>query len=92
MEKSIFDIRFDRPAKRIQEALYREMEKRDGRTYYEWNKEEKRALKEAVDFERKKLGKSPIEMSEVEKADMCASGHIDYVLKVALYCEELVFK
>lgn len=92
MKRSIFDIRGDRPAKRIQEALYAEMDKRGGNMHPGWQQDSIEALWEAVNEERKKLGKGSIEKSKIIDAQQYAFGHVDYVAKVAFQCEKLVYE
>lgn len=92
MKRSIFDIRSDRPARMIQEALYAEMDKHGGNMYPGWQQDEIGALWEAVNEERKKLGKGSIEKSKIIDAQQYAFGHVDYVAKIAFRCEELVYE
>jgi len=94
MKKSIFDIKQDRPAKRIQQALYKERDK-DGSKLLsplEWQQAEINVLWNAVNDERKKIGKGPIRITRIEDVEKTAFGHIDYVHKIAIYCEELVYE
>jgi hypothetical protein len=96
MKKSIFDIKQDRPAKRIQQALYKERDGRDKNNlssdYSAWQQAEINVLWNVVNDERKKIGKGPIRITRIEDVEKTAFGHIDYVHKIAIYCEELVYE
>jgi hypothetical protein len=94
MKESVFDIKQDRPAKRIQQALYKERDK-DGSKLLsplEWQQAEINVLWNVVNDERKKIGKGPIRITRIEDVEKTAFGHIDYVHKIAIYCEELVYE
>lgn len=46
-----------------------------------------------VEEERMKMGKTAgVQTSAIRRADSCASGHVDYELKMAHYCAELVYQ
>lgn len=90
--RGIFDIDGDRPAHRIQQALYKAAEKRHELPVEEWIEAELKVMLDVTNEERKKLGKGPIDIEKVRVEDRCASGHIDYSLKVALGCERLVYE
>lgn len=45
----------------------------------------------AINAERAKMGKEPIELRSYVRAENCAKGHSDYAKKLALYATELVF-
>jgi len=94
MKKSIFDIKQDRPAKRIQQALYKERDKDGSKllSSLEGQQAEINVLWNAVNDERKKIGKGPIRITRIEDVEKTAFGHIDYVHKIAIYCEELVYE
>ena len=51
-----------------------------------------RALQQAVDAERAKLGKGTADPKQIRRADSMALGHIDYSIKVAYYGEQIVLK
>ena len=91
----VFKIRGDRPARRIQDALFKAMDRRkkigeksydwDGQQYYEFM-----AVFDAVSREMIKLGKGGVDPGQVRRARKMAEGHVDYVAKWPLYCEEIV--
>ena len=87
----IFDIRGNRPAKRIQQVFYKESEKRDSRTLEEWQEKELLAVWRATNEERARDGKGPVRIGAVKDAERMARGHIDYSMKWAFYCESLVY-
>ena len=88
--EGVFDIKGDRPAARIQKALYKEAENRKDRHYSEWIPAELAVMHNVTNLERAKLGKKPIGIEKIEAVESMARGHIDYSLKFALYCEDLV--
>jgi len=83
----IFKVRGDRPAARIQRAFDDEAQNKP-RNF----DEELLAVWRATNEERARLGKGPIPLQRVKVAERMARGHIDYSLKLALYCEDLVRK
>ena len=86
-----FIITENRPAARIQEAFLKEAEKRNLKDYEDWVRDELEVLWKVTCQERAKLGKGPVSLKDVERAESAASGHIDYCKKVALNCEDLVY-
>lgn len=60
-------------------------------TVPEWVLHERDAMIAAVNAERSKIGKPPIDPQEVFRVENCAKGHVDYQRKFVLYCTELVF-
>lgn len=72
----------------LHELLCSEAGKRDQRE--DWITAERRALCEAVNRHRTRLGKSPLTMDDVERVEQQAVGHTDYARKFSLYCTELV--
>lgn len=83
----IFAIKQDRPAKRIQEAFENEANNKP-RDF----ERENYAIWRATCEERAKLGKGPVSVDEVDRCIKSATGHIDFSMKMAYYCEELVLK
>lgn len=55
-----------------------------------WIDYEREQMHEAVTRERAKLGKGPIPLTQVERVESMAAGHVDYADKWPLYCAELV--
>lgn len=88
--RGVFDIRKDRPAKRIQEALYKEAEKRSSTPWRDQVENEFNAVLDAVNLERSRNGIGPADPEDVKITQRMAQGHVDYVLKWPLYCEEIV--
>jgi hypothetical protein len=56
-----------------------------------WIIKEQEAMWRGINEERAKLGKGPVSLARVIRADGWASGHFDYAEKMALYCAEIVF-
>lgn len=57
-----------------------------------WIVFEREAMWRATNEERCKLGKQPVPIKALETVEMMAVGHVDYALKYALYCTEMVLK
>lgn len=55
-----------------------------------WVLFERQTMHDAVNKERKTLGKQPVPITQVVRVERSASGHVDYQRKFALYCAELV--
>ena len=55
-----------------------------------WVIHERKLMHEAVNQERAKRSKKPINMTDVKRVEQLALGHVDYAHKYALYCAELV--
>jgi hypothetical protein len=55
-----------------------------------WIQSELNALLIATNKELANIGKEPVTIEDIRRVELMAQGHIDYRLKVALYCEELV--
>ncbi len=91
----LFTISDRRPiARRLLEVLLRHTKSRNtkGHEFPLWPKQETEAMWKAVCEERAKLGKGPVPLADVETADQCATGHVDWAKKFSLSCEELVLK
>jgi len=56
-----------------------------------WQQHEVIGMTVAVNEERAKFGKPPVNRWDVETAERQACGHCDYATKCALYCAELVY-
>ena len=54
-----------------------------------WVLFERQTMHDAINAERTTRGLGPIPITEVVRVERCASGHIDYQRKFALYCAEL---
>lgn len=57
----------------------------------DWVLSERQVMLDAVNALRTRMGKEPVEMRSVYKAEISASGHSDYYRKFPLYCAEIVF-
>lgn len=57
-----------------------------------WVVKEREAMFNTLTQERAKLGKGPVPITELMRAERLAYGHIDYAEKFSLGCAELVFK
>jgi hypothetical protein len=55
-----------------------------------WVLFERQTMHDTVNAERQARGLQPIPISAVVRVERCASGHVDYQRKFALYCAELV--
>lgn len=88
----VFRIRTERPAARIQEVFEREAALRGNRAFPQWIDLELLAVWTATNEERARLGKGPVSLEAVRRVDRGACGHIDYSIKLALGCEELVYE
>lgn len=53
---------------------------------------ERQQMHSAVNKLRAKAGLAPVPIERIERAEMSASGHIDYVEKFALRCADLVIE
>lgn len=73
---------------RLLQSLSKAQEQRRQRE--DWIEYERNSMFDAVTRERTLLGKGPISMELVERAESMACGHVDYSSKFALYCAELV--
>jgi uncharacterized protein YkwD len=56
-------------------------------TELQWVIDERKTMLDAVNAERFRRGLPPV--ANVDKAERCAMGHIDYTQKFALYCVEM---
>jgi hypothetical protein len=56
----------------------------------DWVEHERQAMLDGVNEERVRMGKPPVEVSEIERVEILALGS-DYSEKLALYCAELVY-
>lgn len=56
-------------------------------TELQWVIDERKTMLDAVNAERFRRGLLPV--TNVDKAERCAMGHVDYTQKFALYCAEL---
>jgi len=56
-------------------------------TELEWIIYERKVMLDAVNVERFRRGLSAV--LDVNKAERCATGHVDYTQKFALYCAEM---
>ncbi len=54
-----------------------------------WVVYEREQMLIAVNQERAERGLPPVDLRSVALADRCASGHVDYASKYALYCTEI---
>lgn len=78
------------PAKTIYDAFQAEAEKRPGRSFQEWTKAELEVVwRTARDYAQQHGLRVPL-MSEVERADRSASGHVDYGAKLAYYITDFM--
>lgn len=57
----------------------------------EWVVFERETMFMAVHAKRAKMGKRPIGIDMIKRAERSASGHADYSSKFALYCAELAW-
>jgi len=91
MSDDIFKIRGDRPAVRIQEAIL--SVDRKGKAPEVWRRETLLAAWVQTSIEGAYVEKeSPITMGAIVRCDNMASGHVDWVSKFPLYCEDLISK
>jgi len=58
----------------------------------EWVVYERQVMFELVNEERKQNGLEPIQIDDVLKVEIQATGHVDYTTKFALYCAELTLQ
>ena len=56
----------------------------------EWMVFERETMFDLVNSERAIIGKQPVGLEEIKKAERQATGHIDYTRKFSLYCSWLV--
>ena len=57
-----------------------------------WITYERERMHEEVNRLRAQLGKGPVELAKVKKAESAAMGHVDYQRKLVLYCRDLVLE
>jgi len=57
-----------------------------------WAVHERELMHKAVNQERAKRSKKPVDLTEVTSVEQLALGHVDYAHKYALYCAELVLQ
>lgn len=55
-----------------------------------WVLHEREVMCREVNRQREGRGRPPITVEDVAKVERCASGHVDYISKFALYCAEIV--
>lgn len=73
----------------IMDAVAVEMERRDGRSFQEWNTAElNAAIRAANEWSRTNNGHE-VRLKHAVAADSSASGHCDYLSKLALYLAEV---
>lgn len=61
-----------------------------GRQELAWVVRERQAMCDAVNSMRAARGRRPVPLEDVHRAESVAQGHIDYALKYAIGCAELV--
>ena len=83
----------------LAEALRKLQHDRDKRQWIEpetgkpaWMRYELLGMWWSVNGYRTAWGRDPLPLSEVERVEQMASGHIDYTQKFAAYCADLVMK
>jgi hypothetical protein len=55
-----------------------------------WAAHEREVMHKAVNEERAKLSKAPLDLTDIMQVEQLAVGHADYAEKFPLYCAELV--
>lgn len=65
--------------------------KRYARSFDEWHDQEISFMWTLVNDARERRAFPRIDRDLVRRAESCASGHVDYALKFAVYCRDLVF-
>lgn len=80
------------PAQVIYDAFQAEAALRKGRSFQEWSTAETRAVLEASVMVARRDGLPEPDMQDVERAEVTASGHVDYALKWACGMVEVMHK
>lgn len=57
----------------------------------EWVLHERQVMLDAVNTQRRQRGLSPVPLAHVVRAESSACGHVDYAVKFAIGCADLVF-
>lgn len=80
------------PRRPVPRAIYDALQKaQEGRNRNpNWQQDELAEIWRETNHQRALLGKGPVSIKDVEAKERHAVGHIDYAMKVAYYCEELV--
>jgi hypothetical protein len=82
--KTIFDAIFSK--------LNTETRQRSKRTLDEWILAERECVKREINLQRRLLAYEPVGIAEVERAELQALGHSDYIAKYAHAAADLVLR
>ena len=72
---------------KMEEALVAKAKERDQDP--DWIETEQRMMLALINERRAELGKTPVDLEDVQRVEQNALGHFDYGHKFALYCAEL---
>jgi len=70
--------------------LVKAQEKRKSLPLSEWVLHERQTMHDAVNHARSRIGRAPVDISEIEHVERRALGSADYSNKFAMYCAELI--
>ena len=76
----------------IRAELAAETERREGRSVDAWILAERQCVLRAVNQQRKLFAFDPVSITDVERAERMAVGHVDYVSKYAHAAADLVLR